>query len=358
MDRLAELRKVIKSEKLDGMLITKDQNQFYFEGFIGSECYYLITEGKSFLIADSRYTEMASQSCRYAEIVQHRDPFPPYNEVIAELCSSNNIKKLGFEADSMKYLQYSSIKSDLDKCGAEMLPTENLCENIRAVKDDSEIELIAKACEIADKSLRELITFMKPGISEMALVRELEYIMCKNGADKPSFSTMVLFGAKASQPHAVPSHDALLKEGDLILIDYGASYRGYLSDTTRTFVCGKADPKQEENYKRVLAPQIAGVEAVKRGNTTFNVDKASRDLLRGEGCFTYGVGHGVGLEIHEQPFMRRTTSFPLEDNMIVTVEPGIYIPGWGGIRIEDTVCVKGDSALILTKFPKDILISV
>ncbi len=358
MERLCRLREALKASELDGILITKDQNQLYFDGFIGSECYYLVTEKKSFLIADSRYTEMASQSCRHAQIVPHRDPFPPYSEVTAKLCREEGVKKLGFEADSIKYLQYSALKDELERCEVSMLPTVDLCENIRAVKEECEIEYIAEACRIADKSLHDLMPFMKQGVSEMDLVRELEYIMCKNGADKPSFTTMVLFGAKASQPHAVPSHDAVLKEGDLILIDYGASYRGYLSDTTRTFVCGKADSKQEEIYKRVLASQIEGVKASKSGNTTFNVDKVSRDLLEGDGCFTYGVGHGVGLEIHEQPFMRRTTSFPLETNMIVTVEPGIYLPGWGGIRIEDTLCVKENEPLILTKFPKDTLISV
>lgn len=358
MQRIAALRGIMAQDDLDAMLITKDENQRYFEGFTGSECYYLVTAKESFLIADDRYTEMAGKDCRFAKIVPHRDPYPPYNEVITETCRTAGVRKLGFEADAIRFLQYDSIKAAAASAGVEMVPTTNLCENIRAVKDEEEVKLICGACGIADKALETLLPQMKPGVSERDLVRELEYIMCGLGAEAPSFDTMVLFGARSSQPHAVPSHDVKLREGDLILIDYGALYNGYMSDTTRTFVCGKPSAEQKENYARVLRSQLAGEAAVKAGTPSYLVNKASRDILAGEGCFNYGVGHGVGLEIHEQPFIRRNTQEPLRSGMIVTVEPGIYLPGWGGIRIEDTVCVREDGAQILTHFPKDELMSV
>ena len=358
MQRLDALRETMSQTGLDALLITKDQNQRYFEGFTGSECYYLVTPRESFLIADDRYTEMAGKDCRYAKIVPHRDPFPPYNEVITATCKACGVKKLGFEADAIRFLQYDTIRAAAAGAGIEMTATTNLCENIRAVKDEDEIACISGACSIADRALEELLPQMKPGVSERDLVRELEYIMCRLGADAPSFDTMVLFGARSSQPHAVPSHDVRLKEGDLILIDYGALYKGYMSDTTRTFVSGKADARQKENYASVLRSQLAGEAAVKAGEPSYVVDKASRDVLAGEGCFNYGVGHGVGLEIHEQPFIRRHTQEPLKNGMIVTVEPGIYLPGWGGIRIEDTVCVRDEGAQILTHFPKEELMSV
>ena len=358
MKRLEKLRAELRGRGLDAMLITKDENPREFEGFLGSECYYLVTGEKSYLIADSRYTEMAAHDCRNAEVVPHRDPYPLYNEIAASLCADAGVKKLAFEAEDITYAQYAAVYQELEKAGIEMVPTAGLCENIRAVKDEEEIACLSRACEIADEALKRAVPRFRPGITEKEAVRILEAEMAELGSEAPSFDTMVLFGARSSQPHAVPAADVALKAGDLILIDYGAVYKGYHSDTTRTFVSGAADARQKENYARVLAAQKAGVNAVRVGAATSDVDKASRDILLGEGCFGHGVGHGVGLEIHEEPSLRRASCGGLCENMAVTVEPGLYLPDWGGIRIEDTVIVGADGPVILTHFPKEELISL
>jgi Xaa-Pro aminopeptidase len=354
-NRIAELRRMMAERGLDALLITKDENQRYLEGFNGSECYLLADMERTRLIADSRYTESARSQCRSAEIVPHRAPYPPYYEVIAEICAREGIRELGFEEACVSYEQYSLLEGAASKKSVKLLPAGGMCERIRAVKDAGEADCIRRACAIADKALEKLLPSIKAGVTELELVSELEYLMTGAGADGKSFSTMVLFGAKSASPHAVPTHDARLKAGDFILIDYGCKYRGYCSDTTRTFVFGKASDKQRDCYGRVLESQIAGVNAVRAGAAARDVDAVSRGMLEGEGCFTYGLGHGVGLEIHEIPFMRPTSETILESGMTVTVEPGIYIPGWGGIRVEDTVLVTDGGREIMTEFPKTLM---
>ena len=358
IQRLVDLRKNLSSEGLDAILVTSDANQRYLEGYTGSECYLLVTLDATYLIADSRYTELAANDCRFAKVVQHRDPCPPYNEVIRGICASSGVKRLGFEKNSASFTQYDDISRSFANTDMELVPTSDICERLRIYKDDEEKRYTIKACEIADKALYELLPKMKQGVSELDMVYELEYLMGKGGSECVSFQTMVLFGAGSSRPHAVPSHNVKLRAGDLILIDYGAVYNGYRSDTSRTFVSCEADSRQNEQYERVLKSQLAAIAAIKHGVLAKTVDEISRSMLSGEGCFTYGLGHGVGLEIHELPFIRRTSDYMLERDMVITVEPGVYVPGWGGIRVEDTVIVDDECAQVLTKFPKDRLIAV
>lgn len=353
---MAKLVKVMADEGLDALILTKPQNQRYLEGFTGGDCYMIASPAKNFLIADSRYTEMAEKECRTAEICPHRHPYPPFGDVIAKIITDNGFKRVGFERDHIKWGQYDDIAKAIGD-RAEMVSTTALVENIRAVKTAEETALLGAACKIADRALWDLLPCIKPGASEADIKTELEYRLKVGGADEMSFDTMVLFGARASQPHAVSQSNVYLRSGDFVLIDYGASYCGYKSDTTRTFVCGKASDEQRAAYETVQRSQRESLEMIRPGANGNDINKMALDVIEKAGypLYGYGVGHGVGLEIHEEPFMRQGRDIILEANMTVTVEPGIYKPGWGGIRIEDTVLVTENGYRILTSFPKELM---
>ena len=344
---------------LDALLITRDANQRYLEGYTGSECYLLASRDGRWLIADSRYSEQAGQECGTARVVPHRDPFPPYAEVIASLAKEHGLHTVGFEKATLTYAQYEAIVAELAPL-ASFIPTEGIVEGLRRIKREDEIGKIRRACAIADRALEALLPGIREGISELELARELERHLVHEGAEGTAFSTIAAFGARASQPHAVPSPEVRLKRGDFILLDYGALHGGYRSDTTRTFVLGAADDRQKAAYAAVLDSQLKGVEASRAGVSAREPDRVSREHLRALGYpeFGYGVGHGVGLEIHELPFMSRKCEDTLAAGMVVTVEPGVYLPGWGGIRIEDTVLVTASGPECLTRFPKDTLIEI
>ncbi|MDR3320991.1 MAG: Xaa-Pro peptidase family protein [Synergistaceae bacterium] len=352
----ARLKKIFEREGIDALFITKSANQRYLEGFTGTDCFLIASSSKNFLIADSRYTEMARDECRTAEVVRHRPPHPPLARVVAAIAHDNGYFRLGFERDLMTWGMYDEIRAEAALSGVELVPTTSVIEGMRAIKTREEIAKIEDSCRIADRALEELLPLVRRGVSELDLRTELDYRLKKLGADDVSFETMLLFGARASQPHACSRADVHLMEGDFILIDYGACKDGYRSDTTRTFVCGHASPEQRSAYGAVLKSQIASLEMISRGANGREINALAAGILKRDGLppFEHGVGHGVGLEIHEQPFLRQSADVILEDGMVVTIEPGTYKPGWGGIRIEDTILVTR-SRRILTLFPKELI---
>lgn len=353
------LEAALCTANLDALLVTRDANQRYLEGYTGSECYLLASRSGRWLIADPRYSEQASQECRTAVVVPHRDPFPPYAEVIATLVREQGLKTIGFEKAVLSYGQYENILAEVGQ-HAGFIPTEGIIERLRRVKNPDEVELIRAASAMADQALEGALKVVREGMSEAELARALEHNLVQAGADGVAFPIIAAFGARSSQPHAVPSPEVRLKRGDFILIDYGALHRGYRSDTTRTFVLGPAEARQREAYAAVLESQLKGVAATRPGVSGREPDAASREHLRALDFpeFRYGVGHGVGLEIHELPFLSKTCEDILESGMVVTVEPGVYLPGWGGIRIEDTVLVTPSGPECLTRFPKDRLLEL
>jgi Xaa-Pro aminopeptidase len=359
MNLVDRFETALREAHLDALLITRDANQRYLEDYTGSECYLLASAKKRWLIADARYSEQADQECRTASVVQHRDPFPPYAEVIASLAGEHGLKRIGFEKDVLRYGQFEAIAAALNDSAA-FVPVEGVVEGLRAVKHSDELGRIRTACAIADKALENVLSFIQQGISELGLARELERQLVQEGAEGTAFQTIAAFGARASQPHAVPSANVELNRGDFILLDFGALYQGYRSDTTRTFVLGNAGDRQKAAYSAVLEAQLKGIQAVRPGATGREVDAVARAQTRALGFpeFGYGVGHGVGLEVHELPFMSKKCEQVLEPGMVLTVEPGIYLPGWGGVRIEDTVLVAENGAECLTRFPKDSLIEL
>jgi Xaa-Pro aminopeptidase len=354
-DRNSALKKIFDEEGVDALFIVKSANQRYLEGFTGADCFMLASPEKHFLIADSRYTEMAQSECRTAEVVPHRSPNPPLGEVVARLARDNGFQRIGFEKDRIAWGMYDDISRAAD--GVRFVPTSSVVERIRARKTPEEIGAIETACLIADKALENVLPMVKPGISELDLKIELDYRLRTGGAEDVSFDTMVLFGARPSQPHANSRRDVRLVDGDFILIDYGACRDGYRSDTTRTFVCGRATDEQRKAYNTVLKSQLESLEMVSPGANGREINDHALAVIKGAGLagFEYGIGHGVGLEIHEEPFMRQNTDRILERDMVLTIEPGTYRPGWGGIRIEDTVLVTADGHRALTHFPKELI---
>ena len=356
-DRNEQLKKALEAEGLDALLLTKRANQRYLEGFTGADCYMIVSPKGNFLIADPRYTEMGERECRTAKVLPHRPPHPPFGEVIAKLAKDMGFRRLGFEKDSIGWGQHEAIESNLAGSEVRLVPASPLVEKIRARKAPEEAAMIGAACQIADRALKDLLPLVRPGVSELDLKVELDYRMKSGGAEDVSFDTMVLFGQRASQPHANSQGDVYLRKGDFILIDYGATKNGYHSDTTRTFVCGKASDEQRRAYDTVLKSQAETVAMIAPGANGRDLNDRALTILKEAGYppFHYGLGHGVGLEIHEEPGMRQNTDAILEPGMVLTVEPGVYLPGWGGIRIEDTVMVTGQGHSVLTFFPKELM---
>lgn len=357
LSRATQLGSVLKEAGLDALILTKRANQRYMEGFTGADCYMVVSSRMNCLIADSRYTEMGERECRTAKVYPHRPPHPSFGEVITSIARDNSFFRMGFEKNDMTWGQHEEIEKHAKEAGIELIPSSGIVEKIRAKKTPEETALTSAACQIADRALKDLLPRIRPGVSELDLVTELTYLMMTGGAEEEGFGTMVLFGARASQPHATPRGDVRLAPGDFVLIDYGACKNGYRSDTTRTFVCGGASDEQKYAYETVLCAQRASLEKVAPRANGRDLNQISLDIIKEAGLpgYEYGIGHGVGLEIHEEPFMRQGADVILEPGMILTIEPGTYRPGWGGIRIEDTVLVTEDGHRVLTNFPKELM---
>ncbi|WP_422443716.1 M24 family metallopeptidase [Thermoanaerobacterium sp. DL9XJH110] len=354
--RIESLLDILEKEKLDGLLLIKEPNIRYISGFTGSESYTVVSSKGRAFITDSRYTEQAEQECHDFEVVRWRSPFPELQDVIKEVCEKYGIKRLGFEKDAVTIDLYEKFKKALSNI--EFVPTLGLVEGLRYVKDSGEIECIKKAAQIADAAFEELLKSVKPGITEKDIELELQYLIKKKGASDIGFPIIVASGARGSLPHAIPS-EKKIEFGDFVTVDFGALYNGYRSDCTRTFGVGRLDEKQKEIYNIVKNAQHVGVESLKPGISGKDPDKNARSIIEKAGYgenFGHGLGHGVGLEIHEQPFMSSNCDKTILAGNVITVEPGIYIPGWGGVRIEDSVLVTENGPEILTKTSKELII--
>lgn len=349
--RLMKLRTFMTEHKLDGMLISKPENRRYFSNFSGSAGMLLISKNDNKLFTDFRYIEQATDQAKQYDIIRYR---VSACETLAAVVKELNVNIVGFEGDFITYDGYE----ELVKC----LPTIELkpvqLDTLRMVKDDSEIELIKKAVEIADHAFSKILSFIKPGMSEQEVALELEHNIRKLGAEKPAFDTIMASGKRGALPHGRASQK-IIEIGDFVTMDFGAVYQGYHSDITRTVCIGKASEKQREIYEIVLAAQIAGVQAVTPNKFGKEIDAVSRKIINDAGFgdfFGHGLGHGLGLNIHEDPRISPTNIHnALMENMVVTIEPGIYMPDWGGVRIEDTVLVSANGCQILTASSKELI---
>lgn len=348
-------KKIFKEDKKnDGFLITNLKNLYYLSGFNG-EGTALITKDKNYLFTDLRFTELAQKENPDYEVITD-EPSKKNARILAlkKIIEKKKIKKIAFESSNLNYANFKKYSENFNM--VEFLPTEDLIEQMRMVKDKGEIIKMKKAAQVATESLKELFGKIKPGIREIDIAAELAYIIRKNGADKEAFDTIVGSGERSFLPHVKPSKKKI-SVGELIIIDMGANYQNYNSDITRTIIMGKENKKQKEIFSIVLKAQETALEFLKPGVKCKEVDWVARNIIEKNGYgkyFGHGLGHGVGLDIHELPKVSFSEDTILLPGMVVTIEPGIYLPEIGGIRIEDTVLITEDGYEILTSFPKNL----
>ncbi|SCZ82045.1 aminopeptidase P family protein [Acidaminobacter hydrogenoformans] len=343
-------RSLLSQLGADGLLSFKPENRRYFSGFTGTSGYVLILPETQWFITDFRYTEQAKAQCPGYEIQLHNTERP-----LEAILKEAGVKHLAFEDNFMTYQFYKNLSDKLPM--VTLTPAGTEIETLRLVKEDWEIDKIAKAAEIADKAFDHIQGYIRPGVSEREVALELEIYMKKLGASGLSFETIAASGLRSAMPHGVAS-DKLIEDGDFLTLDFGCVYEGYCSDMTRTVVVGKASEKQKKLYNTVLEAQEKALNAIREGINGVDVDKIARDVISSNGYgeyFGHGLGHGVGLEIHEEPRLSPTGTKTLLENMVVTDEPGIYIPGFGGVRIEDLVVVKKDGCVVLSHSPKQLI---
>ncbi|MHB1125369.1 MAG: M24 family metallopeptidase [Bacillota bacterium] len=353
MERINRLRQKLVEAKLPGMLVTNPLNRAYLSGFTGTAGVLLVTPANAFLITDFRYREQAEQQARACKVAVQSGPA---REDLARLTKEEGLDRLGFESAHVTFQEHRSLVEAMPDL--ELVPAASLTEELRQLKDDFEVEIITQAVKLSDAAFEHILGYMRPGMAERDVALELEYFMRKNGAQKGSFEFIVASGTRSSLPHGVAS-EKLLAPGELVTMDFGAVYNGYCSDITRTVAIGQPNDRQKEIYQVVLEAQQKAEEAIRAGVTCADIDRIARDHIASSGYgenFGHALGHGVGMDIHEVPRVAATDHTLLESGMIITVEPGIYIEGWGGVRIEDMVLVQEGRCRVLTGSQKDLAI--
>ncbi len=349
MKDIPGLKESFSRDRLDGCIISKPANRQYLSGFTGTSGILLLTEKDNILLTDFRYREQAVCQAQDFTVVQHG---PQLISTLREWLDKLGLHRIGVEKDHLTLAAYDELVRNIP--GVEFIPIQNPCEMPRMVKSTAELNLLKKAIEISDQSFCHIAGFIHPGLTEKEVGVELEFSMRRLGSEKNAFTTIVASGERSALPHGVAS-DKVIQKGDLVTLDFGAVYQGYHSDMTRTLVIGPAQERHREIYEVVLTAQEAVLQALRPGMRGFEADGIARDLIKEAGFgeyFGHGLGHGVGLEIHEGPRLSPQSEIILEPGMVVSVEPGVYIAGWGGIRIEDLALITSSGCESLTKSPK------
>ena len=347
--RLRKLRQALAEQNLEAILITRPENERYLSGFTGGEGTLLITQQEALLLTDFRYFEQVAEEAPDFELVKVKDKV---SGVLDGLFKERGVKSLGFESQHLPFSRYEEWWEATE--GVKWVPTEGMVEAIRAIKDEDELAKIRKAISISDMACDYIRGFINPGMSEKRAAWELESFMRTHGAEAIAFQLIVASGPNGAKPHAVPQ-DKPVGEGTPIVMDMGARVDGYNSDLTRTICLGQPDKKAEEVYDIVLRAQLAAEQQARPGMTGQELDAIARQVIAEAGYkeqFGHSLGHGVGLAVHEKPTVSATSTDVLEPGMVCTIEPGIYLPGWGGIRIEDMVLFKEDGIEVLSRARK------
>lgn len=355
INKLEKLGNLLDKLNIDGILITDLYNLRYFTGFSGTTGCALATKKGNFFFSDFRYKTQATEQVvpmgfEFVETVRGSNNF------IDEYVQKYGIKKLGFEDLNLNVKQYNGYK---EMVKSELIPIGDELIKLRMIKTDDEIKIIKKAIEISDTAFSEVLKIIKEGISEKEIAGYMEYVQRKLGAEDRSFETIVASGVRSSMPHGVASDKKIGKE-EFITMDFGAYYDGYVSDMTRTVYYGNnISERHIDVYNTVLEGQLLGIKSVKAGVMSNDVDTIVRNFFKEKNCdqyFGHGLGHGIGMEIHELPYLSKMSEIELLPNMIVTVEPGLYYDGWGGVRIEDDVVVTENGCEVLNKSNKELII--
>lgn len=350
--KLTKLRELLTENGIDALLVTNSYNRRYMTGFTGTAGLALISSDDAVFITDFRYTEQAEREINGFRIVQHTTTII---EEVAEQAKNMKLRTIGFEKDDMSFGLYELYNGKVE---AELKPVSGLVEKLRMVKTEDELAILKKAAKIADDAFTHICTFIKPGVTELEVSNELEFAMRKQGATSSSFSIIVASGLRGALPHGVAT-DKVIESGDLVTLDFGALYEGYISDITRTVAVGEPSDKLKEIYAVTLAAQELALKEIKPGMTGIEADAIARDYIISKGygeAFGHSTGHGIGLEVHEGPALSFRSGTVLEPNMVVTVEPGIYLPGIGGVRIEDDIIMTQNGNERLTHSTKELLI--
>jgi len=352
MDKLAKLREMLPSLGVDGMLITGATNRRYMTGFTGSAGVVLISPAEAKLIVDFRYVEQAAEQAPEYEVVRIRDSLPDQVALEAE---KMGIARLAFERDHITFGAYEEYSG---KVKARLTPAAGVVESLRMIKTEQEIECLRKAADIADRTFSRVLELIRPGVAEKEIADEMESIMRQLGADSSGFAPIIASGWRAALPHGLAS-DKKIEKGDAVILDFGACYRGYRSDMTRTVAVGDPGDRIRQIYEIVLDTQRSCLARLGPGVSCREVDETTHEAVRLRGYgehFGHGSGHGIGLDIHEEPFFSPKSDKTLQPGMVVTFEPGIYLPGLGGVRIEDDVLITAEGAEVITRSPKELIV--
>lgn len=356
MNHFQKIAAHLEAHGLDAMLLTGEANRFYASGFhsSGTDGVALVTRKKAYYFTDSRYTEAAGRCLVGAELreIGHGRG---YAALIEEAISEQHISRMGFEDAYMTVQDYERYRKALS---CDLVPATELLWQLRMVKDDEELEALAAAQRIAERALEEILEEIRPGVTEKEIAARLQYLMLHYGASDMSFDPIVVSGPNGSLPHGVPS-EKTIRQGEFVTMDFGCVYRGYCSDMTRTVAVGFATEEMHEVYQTVLAAQLAGIRAARAGVTGREVDGAARAVITAAGYgdyFGHSFGHGVGVEIHEAPNASPMNDKPLPSRAVISAEPGIYLPGKLGVRIEDVIILTEEGCRNITRAPKELLI--
>jgi Xaa-Pro aminopeptidase len=349
--RIEKLRSKLLEADLDAVLVTSSENRYYFSNFRGSSGVLLITKEHSFLLTDSRYTDIAKEEAPLYEVIDHnRDLLSN----VKTITGHHGIKTLGIEFESMPAEEYLGLGEAIPN--VQLLKADNIFYDIRMIKDKREIQYLQEAVSYCDGAFEHILSFIRPGMTELEVGFELEMFMRNAGAEGIKANHVIASGERSSLPHGQATN-RIIQVGDFVKMDIGARVKGYYSDFTRTVVLGEPSSKQVEIYNIVKMAQEAALGAIGPGRVCSELDEVARSVIRGAGYgenFSHSLGHSIGLAVHEKPVMRKSDDTVLQPGMVITVEPGIYIPGFGGVRIEDFVVITEAGYLNLTKATKEL----
>ena len=356
MNHFEKIAGVLETNGLDAVLLTCEANRFYASGFhsSGTDGVAIVTRNHNYYFTDSRYTEAAARHVRDAEI-RETDREHPYSALINEVIEKEHITRMGYEDEYMTAADFHRFS---EKLHCELVPATELLWTLRAVKDQAELECMIQAQRIAEKALEDILSEIRPGVTEKEIAALLLYKMLHYGAEDKSFDPIVVSGANGSLPHGVPSEKPI-QAGEFVTMDFGCKFGGYCSDMTRTVAVGHVTEEMETVYNTVLQAQLAGIAAAKAGVTGAAVDGAARQVIADAGYgpyFGHSFGHSVGVEIHENPNATPSNSKPLPAGVVISAEPGIYLPGKLGVRIEDVIVITEQGCQDITLAPKELLI--
>lgn len=356
MSKIAEekILKYLEENNLDGFFISRPVNVNYVSGYTSDDAFLLITRKKKFFITDPRYTEQASMECPEYQIVEWRDTYGSVPATAAGLADQEGLKTLAYEEDHLVVNFYKEMQ---EKTKAELVGVHGVVEEFRMIKTPKEIEYLRASCEIASRAYERIQKDIRPGITEKELAANLSRYMVLEGSDTKPYGNILISGARTSLLHGIPSNKAV-EYGDFVLMDYGCQYHGYLSDMTRTLVVGKATPEQRKVYDLELQ-MVDAMESVDGPEVAAkDIYAASIKPIEGTEYFKYhytGIGHSIGMFVHEQPFIGPKSKYIMKENMVHTIEPGLYIPGWGGVRVEDQVLITSNGIENLISATKELI---